>query len=129
MAGREDRKAELIAAIAQARTRLDRSAGAIRDTLDVPARMRRSVSQNLFAWLGGAALIGVVLAKLPRRTRKVYVDAEGARIRTASVAKGGLMLAAAKIAFDAARPVLLKLAMERLQPMIEQMFARRRGGE
>ncbi len=129
MAGSEDRKTDLIVALAQARMRIDHSAGRLRETLDVPAQIRRSVSRNMFAWLGGAALIGVVVAKLPRRTKKVFVDREGKRINAASVAKGGILLAAAKLAFDAARPLLLKVALERFQPLVEQMFAHRRDGE
>jgi hypothetical protein len=125
MAGREDRKAELIAALARARTSLDRSATNVREALDVPARVRRSFSNNFFTWLGGAALAGVVLAKLPARKRKVYVNADGKRIAKATVAKTGLLLAAMKIAFDLARPALVKVVSERLQPMIEQWFQRR----
>ncbi|MEQ1861024.1 MAG: hypothetical protein ABMA13_13900 [Chthoniobacteraceae bacterium] len=121
MARREDRKAELIDELAAARRRAERSGAAVRESLDVPARVRRAVSGNLFVWIGGAALLGVVLAKMPGRTRKVYVDGDGRRVKS-SVAKTGLLLATAKIAFDVARPLLFKIALERLQPFIERVM-------
>jgi hypothetical protein len=124
MARREDRKAELIADLAAVRRRADRSTLAIRESLDVPARVRRSVSHNLFAWLGCAALLGVVVAKLPPRTRKVLVDQDGKRVRS-NVAKSGLLLTVATVAFNAARPLLLKIAIERLQPFIERAMGHR----
>lgn len=129
MAGREDRKAELVAQLARARASLDRSAAHVRDAVDIPRRIRRNVGQNLFVWLGGAALIGVVISKLPRRTKKVYVDADGKRIASSGVAKTGLLLAAAKVAFDFARPTLMKMAAERLEPLIHDFIQRRQNRE
>ena len=123
MAGREDRKAELIAELAGVRRRADRSFTAIGESLDVPARVRRSVSRNMFAWLGGAALLGVVIAKLRRPARKVYVDNAGKRVKPPG---GGVMAGTARLAFEALRPLLLKIAMERLQPVIERMVQPRR---
>lgn len=129
MAGREDRKAELIAQLSRARAGLDRASAQVREAVDVPRRLRRSVANNMFLWLGGAALVGVVIAKLPRRTQKVLVDAEGQRVDAGGVAKTGLLLAVAKIAFDVARPTLLKLAAEQLGPLLHRAAQRwqRRG--
>lgn len=129
MAGREDRKAELVAQLARARAGLDRSASKVRDAVDIPRRVRRSFSNNIFLWLGGAAFVGVVISKLPRRTKKVYVDTEGKRVASAGVAKTGLLLAAAKMAFDFARPALMKLAAERLEPIIHDFMQRRQNRE
>ena len=129
MAGRKDRKAELVTQLARARASLDRSAAQVRDAVDIPRRIRRSVGQNLFVWLGGAALIGVVISKLPRRTKKVYVDADGKRIASSGVAKTGMLLAAAKVAFDFARPTLMKMAAERLEPLIHDFIQRRHNRE
>lgn len=129
MAGRQDRKAELIAQLARARASLDRASAQVREAVDVPRKLRRSVANHLFIWLGGAALVGVVIAKLPRRTKKVLVDADGRRVATGNVAKTGLLFAAAKIAFDVARPALLKLAVEQLEPLLHRAVQRwqRRG--
>jgi hypothetical protein len=122
MAGSEDRKAQLIARLAQARARLDTSSGRVRAALDWPARMRAGFQRHAALWLGGAVLGGVLLAKLPARTRKVRVDAAGVPLATRTAARTGFTLAAAKIAFDLARPVLWKLAMERLRPWLERRF-------
>jgi len=125
MAGREERKAELIAALAEARQRLERSAGAVRESLDVRRRVQRGVSKHMIGWIAGATIFGVVLASIPRRRRKVVVKRGEKPDRSATVAKSGLLLAVAKLAFDAARPVLVKIAIERLKPMVEQMITRR----
>jgi len=122
MAGNEDAKAELIARLARARAQLDRSGGEVRAALDVPARIRAGFQRHAWAWLGGAILAGVVIAKLPPRTRKVRVDVKGEPVAAKAAATTGLALAIGKIAFDLARPVLLRMAMEKLRPWIERRF-------
>jgi hypothetical protein len=121
MAGDEDAKAELSARLARARAQIDRSGGEVRAALDVPARIRTGFQRHAWAWLGGAILTGVLIAKLPPRTRKVRVTARG-EPSVEAAAKTGLALAIGKIAFDLARPVLLKMAMEKLRPWIERRF-------
>jgi hypothetical protein len=124
MAGNEDRKAQLIARLALARTQLGTRGGEVRAALDFPARFRSGFQRHAALWLGGAVLGGVLLAKLPARTRQVRVDAAGVPLAARKAARTGFALAAAKVAFDLARPFLLKLAMERLRPWLE----RRLGG-
>jgi hypothetical protein len=122
MDGREERKAELIAALGHARTKLDAAAGTLHQALDFPTRVGRSLTENKWLWLGGAAVFGVILARAPWRSRKVSVNVGGKHIKGEDVAKTGAALALAKIAFDLARPILLKLAMEKLRPWAEQRF-------
>jgi hypothetical protein len=118
MAENEDRKAELIAQLAHARDRIENSGGNVRHALDVPARMRSSFRRHGFAWAGGAILVGILIAKLPRRTRKVYVNHQGEPIKAAG--KAGLLLAGGKIAFDLLRPALTKWATHRATPYMEK---------
>jgi hypothetical protein len=122
MAGREDRKAELILALGNARTKLDAAGGTLHQALDFRTRVGRSLTENKWLWLGGAAIVGVVLARLPGRTRKVKVDLGGKHVKAEDVAKTGVAVAVAKLVFDLARPILLKLAMEKLRPWAEKRF-------
>lgn len=122
MAGREDRKAELIRALSHARSKLDAAGGTLHQALDFRTRVGRSLSENKWLWLGGAAIVGVILAKLPSRTRTVKLDVGGKRVKGEDVAKTGAAIAVAKVVFDLARPVLLKLAMEKLRPWAEKQF-------
>lgn len=127
MARREERKAELIAALAQSRARMNRSSGHVKEGLDLPNRVRHAISKHLPWWIGGAVLLGVVVTKLPRRSRAVVAPRNQKSVDTASVAKGGMALAAVKLAFDMTRPILMRIAMQRLRPMVEQWLAGRQG--
>lgn len=99
------RKAELIAALDQARSRLAVNAHALRDDLDPLSGVKRSFRRHGLVWLGGATLFGLVLSKLPARTKKVVVDRKGARLREAPrAATAGIALGALKIAFDLGKP-------------------------
>lgn len=124
MAGREDRKAELIAQLGVARARLNVCTTRLHVAADIPSRVRHNFSRHLFPWLGGATLLGVVLAKLPARKKKIYVNAEGKRVSGGEAAKAGLLITGLKLAFDFAKPTLMKMAAEKLKPMAEQYFAR-----
>ena len=64
----------------------------------------------------------MVIAKLPPRTRKVRVNVKGEPGAAKAAAGTGLALAIGKIVFDVARPVLLRMAMEKLRPWIERRF-------
>ena len=122
MAGREDRKAELILALTHARTKMDAAGGTLHHALDFRTRVGRSLAENKWFWLGGAAIAGVVLARLPGRTRKVKVDLGGKHVKAEDVAKTGAAVAVAKIVFDLVRPILLRVAMDKLRPWVEQRF-------
>jgi len=125
MAGRENRKTELIAALATARSRMIRSSGGVRHGLEAPQRVQRSISKHLVWWAGGAVLLGVIVARWPRRPRKVVIERGKKEIDTGSVAKGGMALAAVKLAFDLTRPLLMKIVMQKVRPMVEDWLARR----
>ena len=123
MARNEDRKAELIRELARARRQLDLSGRSVRHALDVPARVRRNFKKNAFAWVGGALLVGVLIAKLPRRSRNAPADtAKNDALPKAGAA--GLLLAGGKMAFDLLRPILIKWLVQRATPYAEDMAAR-----
>ena len=107
------RKAELTAELARARSRITANLGEIRRELDFPARVKRVVLKNPTAWVGGTALIGVLLARLPARRKKATASRSGAEAQLVGAGKAGLLLGALKIAFDLTRPALAKWARDR----------------
>ena len=121
----EQRKAELTAELAHARRRIGANLGALRHDLDFPARAKSAVMKHPAAWVGGATLLGVLLARLPGRRKKATVSRSGAAEKLATVEKTGLLLGALKIAFDLSRPALAKWASRRVA---DYMDSRRNDG-
>lgn len=102
-------KDAILTELAAARSRLSKAGGALRTTLDVSSRAKESFQRHRPTWLGGAALLGLVLSKLPTRRKTVFVErATGKPIGAA--AKLGFLWPAAKLAFDFAMPVVSELA-------------------
>ena len=125
MAEFPDRKAELIAQLDAQRVQLSASARGLRRSADVGARVKASILQSRAVWFGGAALLGLLLTRL-RRPRQVFVDRQsGKKIQAAE--RTGLLLAVAKIAFDLARPTLLRWASGKVSETLAQHLARQGG--
>ena len=110
----DERKSELTAELARARSRIGANLGALRRDLDFPARVKGAVMKHPAAWVGGATLFGVLLAKLPRRRKQTAVQHDGVDAKVISAGKTGLLLGALKIAFDLSRPALAKWAGQRV---------------
>ena len=105
-------KTALVAELAAARSRLSEAGGALRTALDLPSRAKESFKRHRPTWLGGAALAGLVLSKLPTRRKTVFVERATGKAIGAS-GKLGLMWTAAKFAFDLAAPFVSELAGKR----------------
>lgn len=108
----EYRKVELAAELERARAQLARNLEGFRRDLNVPAHLKNSFRTHKSGWLGGAAIMGLLLAKLPARKKKIYVEKRGDS-PAKNLQKAGLTLALAKMAFTAARPFLTKLALKK----------------
>jgi hypothetical protein len=107
-------KAELIAELERARSTTSANFHLLRRDLDFSLRAKKSFAKNPLPWLGGAAFLGLLVARIPRRTKKVVRVVPKRKDDTAEKAgKAGLLLAAMKMAFDFARPALLKWATQR----------------
>jgi hypothetical protein len=65
------RKAAIVAELARSRAAIARDTSAVRGEFNVVARLQRSVKSRPFAWLGGAAAIGYLLAGPKTRTKTV----------------------------------------------------------
>jgi hypothetical protein len=118
MAQDED-KAELIAELARARAALASNAGALRHDLDFPTRAKKAFKRNPLLWLGAAAVIGLVIARLPGRPKKVVkVFPKEKEPALEKAGKAGLLLGVLKIVFDLARPALLKWVTQRFSDYV-----------
>ena len=113
MAGNENRKAALIAELARARAQIGSAATGVHTHLDVGARVQRALSRRRWWWIGGVVCIGVLLARRPARTKKIYVNDKGGKVAAQTAVSTGLALTVAKIAFDLLKPVLFKMVLRR----------------
>jgi hypothetical protein len=113
-----DDKAELILELARARAALASNAQGLRRDLDFSARAKKSFKKSPVPWLGGAAVLGLLIARIPgrssapakKRSIKIFPQEDKA---VEKAGKAGLVLGAMKIAFDLARPVLMRWATQR----------------
>lgn len=123
MAGETD-KAALVAELAAARARLTETGDGLRVTcesvrakLDVPARAKESFAEHKPAWLGGAALVGLLLSKLPARSKTVVIE-RGAGLGASG--KLAMLWGAAKFAGAIAKPFIGDLTGERITELMRR---------
>ena len=123
-------KAELIAELAQARATMYGYALALRRDLDFSTRAKNAFKRSPLPWLGGAALLGLLVARLPRRTKKVVTISSKSKKEpiVEEAGKAGLVLGALKIAFDLARPALIKWATQRFSNYVADVQNRKSRG-
>ena len=114
----DDYKTELIAELSRARTSMAGNVSALRRDLDFPTRARKAFTRSPLPWLGGAALVGLIVARFPKRTKKVVTVFPKKEPPLEQAGKAGLLLGALKIAFDFARPALLKWATQRFSDYV-----------
>ncbi len=103
---KDKRKIELIGELARARSHLSVNFQALRRDLEFSTRAKQAFKRSPLPWLGGAAFIGLLVAKFPRRAKKITVVRKGGEAAVEKAGKFGLALGAMKIAFDLARPAL-----------------------
>lgn len=119
MANPYDRKAELIAELDRARSRT----AAYRRVMEgsgarVSHKAESKVAKNRYAWITGAVVLGFAVAKLPARTKKVYVDRKGkaapAPQSLETAGKAGITMAILKLGLDITKPIIMAWATKRL---------------
>lgn len=112
MTNPDTEKAALIAEIEAARARVASSGADLREEgeklrkrFDIPGRTRESFEKNRPAWLGGAALIGLILSKIPARKKTVFVEQATGTVLGAA-GKLGAVWTAVKFAGGIAKPFI-----------------------
>lgn len=119
-------KAALIAEIEAARARVAESGTDLREEgekfrkrFDIPGRARESFEKNRPAWLGGAALVGLILSKIPARRKTVFVEkATGTVLGVAG--KLGAVWTAVKFAGGIAKPFIGEAVAKWVASKVEQ---------
>jgi len=129
MAGEHD-KAQLIADLAIARSRisdagqaLKESAEEVKEKLNVSARAKASYQRSPLLWNAGAALVGFLLARLPDRKKVVYVDRASGEKLGAVGKSGGLLWGALKLVGGLAKPLLSTIASAKLGDLAQKFAA------
>jgi len=113
MAKPPDRK-ELIAELAASRAAFTGYTTALRHDFDLGSKLKRSFRGHPAAWIGGAALLGLLLSKLPPTCRKIGVRGPALHSQPAKNAgKAAFALTALKFTLDFAKPALLRWVTDR----------------
>jgi hypothetical protein len=113
--GQEKSLHQLRQEIAHSRDRLGRDLGGLRYELDFPLKFRKSFQRQTVVWVTAAVVLGVVLAVMPARTKKIQVKA---RPKTTSDPKEGLL--GAGLAIGA-----LKIAATLLKPAVANFISKK----
>jgi hypothetical protein len=106
----DDRKTALTTELAVARERVTANFHELRKDLDFPKRAKRAFARQPIAWTGGASLLGLILARLLFRGKKVVVVHKGGKAMVEKAEKAGLLIGILKIVFDLVRPAFTKWA-------------------
>ncbi|MEO7167269.1 MAG: hypothetical protein ABI787_06485 [Spartobacteria bacterium] len=108
--------------IARSRELVVRDMSGLRYELNFPLKFRQAFQRHTILWVGTALAVGLALALLRARTRKVYVHSGGKSVSSPNktLFQSGALLG------------LLKFGMTLVQPMVVSYFAKKgakRGGE
>ena len=111
---------ELRQEAAHSRDRLGRDLGGLRYELDFPLKFRKSFQRQTVIWIGAAIVIGVLIASLPPKTKKVQVKVPKGKSKGEEQKEG---LLGAGLALGA-----LKLLATMLKPTITAFVAKKMSG-
>ena len=112
----------LMARAENSRREIANATTSLKHAANVPQRVQTSIRGNIATWLGSAALIGVVLAKLPARKKKVYINSKTGK---KTIEKKGLLVVLLGLVFQAVRPFLQKMVLEQAHLMADKHLANR----
>jgi hypothetical protein len=118
--GQEKPLHELRQEIAHSRDRLARDLSGLRYELDFPLKFRKSFQRQTVIWISAAIVLGVVLAVMPSRTKKIYVKGKGGGKGKGEEQKKGILGAGLAVG-------VLRLAATLLKPAAIS-FARKKMG-
>jgi len=99
--------AELTQEIARSREDLALRLERVREEVDLPRKIRRSVRQEPVPWTIGAIAVGLLVTAVVTRKKKVYVDGRGAPKSKHALLEAGFVLGALRIAAGLLKPVVM----------------------
>ena len=112
--GNNKSDAELREQIARSRDDLALRVNRVREELDLPRKIRRSVRREPVPWIVGAIAVGLLLTAVVTRKKKVYVDAKGGTKSKHALLEAGFILGALRIAAGLLKPVVVNFVEKKL---------------
>jgi hypothetical protein len=94
--------------------------------LDFPAKLRRSFREQTVTWIAAVAAVGTLVALLPLRRKKIYIDKKSGRGSKRKLLETGFALGVLKIAASVLRPVIVDLVKTRLTDFAGQSRSARK---
>ena len=101
-------KAELKTEIARSRDDLATRLNRVRDEMDFPKKIRRSVKREPVPWIVGAIAVGLIITAMVTRKKKVVADVgrKGTKTKSALL-ETGFLLGALRIAATLLKPMVM----------------------
>jgi hypothetical protein len=108
MASVNDEKRRIVEEIEKARGDLGGASATLGDQLNLQRRFSVAWQKNRWVWLSFMAFFGWVLSRLPRRTKKIYLDKAGARVRPPGKSfVGTIAVQLWSVAWSVAKPAVI----------------------
>jgi hypothetical protein len=109
---------ELRQEAAHSRDRLGRDLGGLRYELDFPLKFRKSFQRQTVLWVGAAIVIGVLIASLPPKTKRVRVSAPEGKSKGKQQKEGllgaGLALGVLRLLATALKPTITRYVAKKM---------------
>ena len=113
--GNNKSDAELKEQIARSREDLALRLNRVREEVDLPRRIRRSVRREPVRWIVGAITVGLLVTAVLTRKKKVIVDAKGGTKSKHPLLEAGFVLGALRVAASLLKPVVINLVEKKLR--------------
>ncbi len=113
--GNNKSDAELKEQIARSREDLALRLNRVREEVDLPRRIRRSVRREPVRWIVGAIAVGLLVTAVLTRKKKVIVDAKGGTKSKHPLLEAGFVLGALRIAASLLKPVVINVVEKKLR--------------
>ena len=111
---RKDRAA-IKSDIALSRDRLGREIAGLRYELDFPRKLKNSFRDQTGIWIAAIAVVGLLIAVAPARTKKVYVGPKnGTKTNVKGLLEAGALVGVLKFAATLLRPALIKFVTSKI---------------
>ena len=108
-------KTELTEQIARSREDLARRLDRVRDEIDLPKRIRRSVRREPVSWIVGAIAVGLIVTAVVTRKKKVIVDATRFGKGKKTLLEAGFVLGALRIAASLLKPLVINFVEKKFR--------------
>ena len=106
--------AELKTQIARSREDIARRLNRVREEIDLPKKIRRSVRRQPVPWIVAAIAVGLIITGIVTRKKKMIVDTSrsGAKGKS-TLLEAGFVLGALRIAASLFKPVVVRFVEEK----------------